>query len=524
MGTFRYPIEIGDPQGQHFEQLEALVDTGAAFTIAPSSLLERLGITHWERQDFLIANGQRVSYDLGQATVRVDGRDAVNIVVFGSEDLGGVLGVVTLNALRLSVDPLNRRLIPTPTLPLLMASPYEMIPVEDAMAMIRAVVRPLPEETVPTSEADGRVLARDLLSPEDVPAFRASTVDGFAIVAEDASPTRNVVSHILAGGASAPAVSPGNAARIMTGAPVPAGANAVVMIEDTTMEDGRVVLHRPVSAGDNIRPIGIDVARGDRILTAGTTLDSSNIGLLMTLGYTEVPCYRRPIVGVLSTGDELVEPDEPTPLGAIRDSNRYALIAAVHEAGGAPISLGKARDDRKLQTRLVREGVERADVLITSGGVSVGDRDYIKPALAELGKVHFGRINFRPGMPLTFAEIGPKLAFGLPGNPVSSLVTFEVFVRPTLRRMQGDRNPERPRVEVELEHELGGPGSRVEYHRAIVRWSKGKLVARSTGLQLSSRLMSMVGHNALMILEPSLDPIPAGTRLPALLTGPILND
>src|SRR5207237_8473838 len=142
------------------------------------------------------------------------------------------------------------------------------------------------------------------------------------------------------------------------------------------------------------------------------------------------------------------------------------------EAGAIPLSLGRARDDRELQTRLVREGTEQADVLVTSGGVSVGDRDYIKPALEELGKVHFGRINFRPGMPLTFAEVGTKLAFGLPGNPVSSLVTFEVFVRPTIRRLQGDRTPERPRVEVELEHELPGPGSRVEYHRAIVRWSE----------------------------------------------------
>jgi molybdopterin molybdotransferase len=444
--------------------------------------------------------------------------------VFGPDNLGAVLGAFTLEALRLSVDPINRRLIPTPTLPFLMASAYEMIPVEDAMAMIRGVVRPLPEETVPTAEADGRILARDLSSPEDVPAFRASTVDGFAVIAEDLDPSRNVASQIMAGGASAPSLTPGNAARIMTGAPVPDGANAVVMIEDTTMDDRRVVLQRSVGPGDNIRPIGIDVARGERILTAGTALDSTDIGLLMTLGYTEVPCFRRPTVAVLSTGDELVEPGEPLPFGGIRDSNRYALLAAIREAGAVPLSLGKARDDRELQTRLVRDGVDRADVLITSGGVSVGDRDYIKPALAELGKVHFGRINFRPGMPLTFAEIGPKLAFGLPGNPVSSLVTFEVFVRPTLRRLQGDRNPERPRVEVELEHELGGPGSRVEYHRAIVRWSEGRLVGRSTGLQLSSRLMSMVGHNALLILEQGSAPIPAGTRLPALLTGPILSE
>jgi molybdopterin molybdotransferase len=237
-----------------------------------------------------------------------------------------------------------------------------------------------------------------------------------------------------------------------------------------------------------------------------------------------VACYRRPTVAVLSTGDELVEPWEPVPLGSIRDSNRYALMAAVREAGGVPVSLGRARDDRELQMRLVREGVSASDVLLTSGGVSVGDRDFIKPALEAIGIVHFGRIAFRPGMPLTFAEIGPKVAFGLPGNPVSSLVTFEVFVRPALRIMQGDANPSRPRVEVELEHDLPLGGNRLEYHRAIVRWSEGKLVARSTGLQLSSRILSMVGHNALIVIPTGSGVIPAGERLPAILTGAVVTE
>lgn len=399
-----------------------------------------------------------------------------------------------------------------------------MIPVADAMAIIKSVVRPLPAEQVPTQDADGRILAEDVYSTEDVPPFRASTVDGFAVVASDASPTREVAQEITAGVAGRPAIVPGTAARIMTGAPVPEGADAVAMIEDTQTENGRVTLQKAVRPGENIRPIGIDVARGDAVLKRGAVLGPSEVGLLMTLGHAKVQCCRRPIVAVLSTGDELVEPWEPVPLGSIRDSNRYALLSCIREAGGIALSLGRAKDDRELQTRLVREGVDQADVLVTSGGVSVGDRDFIKPALEDLGKVHFGRINFRPGMPLTFAEIGTKLAFGLPGNPVSSLVTFEVFVRPTLLRMQGHPNPERPRVEVEIEHDFGAPGGRVEYHRAVVRWSEGRLLARSTGVQISSRLLSMVGHNALVILDPGNEPLKTGTKLPAILTGPIASD
>lgn len=396
-----------------------------------------------------------------------------------------------------------------------------MVPVDQALAIVRSVVRPLPREQVPTAEADGRILAEPIRSPENVPPFRASTVDGFAVRADDQIPARRVAQRIMAGGVAEPTLEPGTAARIMTGAPLPEGADAVVMIEYTHEDDGQVILDQSVRRGENIRPIGVDVAKDDLVLNTGTVLGAAEIGLLMTLGFTRVNCYRRPTVAVLSTGDELVDPSEPLPPGGIRDSNRYAIMAAVREAGGVPVSLGRAKDDRELQTRLVREGVERADVLLTSGGVSVGDRDFIKPALEELGKVHFGRIAFRPGMPLTFAEIGDKLAFGLPGNPVSSLVTFEVFVRPALRILQGDPNPLRPRVEVELEHDFQRGGNRLEYHRVNVRWEKGKLLAHSTGAQLSSRLLSMAGHNGLLVIEMGDGTIVAGEIRPAVLTGPI---
>jgi molybdopterin molybdotransferase len=403
-------------------------------------------------------------------------------------------------------------------------SRYDMVPVEDALAIVRSVVRPLGAEGVTTAEADGRILAEPIRSPENVPPFRASTVDGFAVRADDQSPARRVVQRIMAGIVAEPAIEQGTAARIMTGAPLPEGADAVVMIEYTREENGHVILEQPVRTGENIRPIGIDVADGDLVLERGTQLGAAEIGLLMTLGFTEVSCYRRPTVAVLSTGDELVDPAEPLPPGGIRDSNRYAIMAAAREAGGVPVSLGRAKDDRELQTRLVREGVAQADVLLTSGGVSVGDRDFIKPALEELGKVHFGRIAFRPGMPLTFAEVGDKLAFGLPGNPVSSLVTFEVFVRPALRILQGDPNPLRPRVEVELEHDFQRGGNRLEYHRVIVRWGNGKLLARSTGVQISSRLLSMAGHNGMLIIEMGDGTIRAGELRPAILTGPLATE
>ncbi|HZT08999.1 MAG TPA: gephyrin-like molybdotransferase Glp [Chloroflexota bacterium] len=400
-------------------------------------------------------------------------------------------------------------------------SQYELVPVDEALAIVNSVARPLATEPVRTADAIGRVLGEDVVSPEDVPPFRASTVDGFAVIAADPAPVRRVIHEITAGVVAEPRVEPGTAAKIMTGAPIPDGADAVAMIEYTRFENGTVRLERPVRANENVRGIGIDVGKGDVMLSRGAIIGPAEIGLLMTLGCTEVSCYRRPTVAVLSTGDELVEPWELVPTGSIRDSNRFAIMAAISEAGGIPVSLGHVKDDRDLQATKVRDGIAQADVLVTSGGVSVGDRDFIKPALEQIGKVHFGRIAFRPGMPLTFAEVGDKLAFGLPGNPVSSLVTFEVFVRPALRRMQGDPHPMRPRIQVIAEHDFRRGGDRLEYHRAIVRWRDGQLFARSTGSQISSRLLSMVGHNAMVILEPGDGLVRAGEPLDAVLTGPI---
>jgi molybdopterin molybdotransferase len=398
---------------------------------------------------------------------------------------------------------------------------YGILPVAEALRIVREHTPRLAVERVRTVAAAGRILAERVVSTEQMPPFPASTVDGYAVAASDGSEWRTVVRDVLAGQADAAGIEAGNAMRIMTGAPLPPGADAVVMFEDTDEQEGRVRLTRPVKPGDNLRPVGIDLEVGQSVLEAGALLGAAEVGLLATVGIAEIAAHRRPRLAVLSTGDELVEPDQAPRPGQIRDSNRYALLAAAAEAGAEAISMGMVRDDEAAQRQRIRAALDAADVVVTSGGVSVGSRDLIKPLLEELGTVHFGRIALKPGKPLTFATVGEKLVFGLPGNPVSALVTFEVFVRPALLRMQGHARPERPRVAVEVAHALGRTRDRTEYQRAVVRWADDRLVARSTGSQISSRLISMAGANALLEIEPGEGTVPVGARVPALLVGPI---
>jgi molybdenum cofactor synthesis domain-containing protein len=270
--------------------------------------------------------------------------------------------------------------------------------------------------------------------------------------------------------------------------------------------------------GQNVHPPGMDLAGGQKVLEAGSRIGPAEVGLLATVGWTRVPVHRRPRVAVLATGDELVEPEQTPPPGAVRDSNRYALIAAAGEAGGEVVWHAHGRDDEDELQRLVLEGLETADVLLTSGGVSMGTRDLIKPTLERVAAIRFGRVSFKPGKPLTFATTPTgKLAFGLPGFPVSSLVTFEVFVRPALLKLAGRREVMRPRVQVALAHEVRPDPARLEYQRAIVRWEDQSFVARTTGLQASSRLMSIAGANALLEIEPGSDALRPGSFVWALL-------
>jgi molybdenum cofactor synthesis domain-containing protein len=407
---------------------------------------------------------------------------------------------------------------------LMRASTYPMVTIESAIVIVLEHTSTLGTEHVSIAEALGRVLAESPVAADDMPPFLASAVDGYALIAGDGLAPRRVLSEIIAGGANGRAVTDRTAVRIMTGAPVPPGADAVVMVENVVERDGTMVVDAAPRAGDNLHRRGQDVSSGQAILAPGAALGPAEIGLLATVGHTWIRVYRRPIVAVLSTGDELVEPDQALRPGAIRDSNRYTLMASVREAGAEARSLGSVRDDEAEQEARIREGLELADVVLTSGGVSVGSRDLIKPILQKMGTIHFGRVAFKPGKPTTFATVDRKLVFGLPGFPVSSLVSFEVFVRPALRRLQGFSRIQRPVVQVEIEHDVQRSQDRPEYQRAEVRWSEGRLVARLTGIQRSSRLLSLVGANAFLRIDPGLDQISEGSRVDALLVGEILPD
>ena len=412
------------------------------------------------------------------------------------------------------------------SVPMRTSSPYPMISVAEATREIQSCVAPLPPIERGFREALGYVLAEDVTAPDDLPPAERSAVDGYAVVAQP-GPLRLRVLRELRAGQSADLVLDGETAvRIMTGGVLPPGADAVVMVEDTEERDGVVTIKTSPKAGDNVQSAGLDAKRGQVVLEAGQRIGPAEVGMLATVGRTRVRVYPKPRIAVLATGDEVVEPEEEPPVGYVRDSNRYAVIAAATEAGGEVVWSGHANDDEATLARAMRDAIAVADVLITSGGVSMGTRDLIKPLFEELGEVHFGRIAFKPGKPLTFGSVrkpdGPAYLFGLPGFPVSSLVTFEVFVRPALRRLQGLRQVHRPRVAVELGHDFQPDAGRLEYHRAIVRWQDDRLVATSTGKQTSSRLITMVGANALLEIPAGTEPLPAGTRGPALLTGEIV--
>ena len=408
--------------------------------------------------------------------------------------------------------------------PMRRESPYPMVAIEEARRMIAEQVAALEAEETSALQAEGRVLAEDVHADEPLPDVPKSAVDGYALFAADGRAPRRVLAEVTAGAAAGLRVDPGTAVRIMTGAPVPEGADAVIMVEQTEEHDRMLSIQRDVQAGDSIHTVGQDLAAGQRVLARGTLLNAADIGLLATVGRTRIAVYRRPVVAVLATGDEVYEPDAAPIPGGVCDSNRYALMAAAREAGCETTSLGIARDDLDGQRQAILDGLARADVLLTSGGVSMGTRDLIKPLLAEIGTVHFGRIAFKPGKPTTFATVaqsdgGRKIVFGLPGYPVSSLVSFEVFVRPALRRLQGDPQPERPRVQVVLAEPIRSSPDRPEYQRVVVRWDAGRLLARSTGSQGSSRLLSMHGANALLFVPAGGKTYQPGEQLEAMLTG-----
>lgn len=312
-----------------------------------------------------------------------------------------------------------------------------LIPLDDALATLLAQVQPLIQrETLATSAAVGRVLAADLISPVDVPPADNSAMDGYALRAADAGQPLPVTQRIPAGSVPAP-LPPGEAARIFTGAHVPPGADTVVMQELTELVGDKVSVTQPITAGANVRLCGEDVRAGAVVLPAGTRLDAVAVGLAATAGAAELAVTRRPRVALFSTGDELVMPGEPLPPGAIYNSNRFTLRALLEGLGCEVIDLGIVPDRLDATRAALREAASKADVILTSGGVSVGEEDHLRPAVQAEGRLDLWAIAIKPGKPFAYGRVGEAHFIGLPGNPVSSLVTFLVLVRPFLLKLQG---------------------------------------------------------------------------------------
>ena len=398
------------------------------------------------------------------------------------------------------------------------ASAYPLVEAEAAALLVLERTPVLGVERIPLVDAPGRTLAEDVVASTSLPAYPSSAVDGYALLAADAGKSLRVVGESAAGRPFDHPVEPGTAVRILTGGVLPARADCVVMMEEVELNGDVVSVPTGLNPGQNFHAPGADLKAGERLLPAGVQLGPAELGLAAALGLAELPVGRRPRVALLSTGDELVEVGTRPGRGQIPDSNRWALLAALREAGAEVRLLGIGPDEPEALRRLVVDALAGADVLVTSGGVSVGTHDLIKPLLESLGDVHVGRVKLKPGKPFTFATLpNQKLAFGLPGFPVSSLVTFEVFVRPALRKMQGHSQLQRPALPVRLGYDARATADRTEYQRVTLRRDGAELVAFSTGSQSSSRLMSLAGAHALVRIPPGDQGIGRGTIVEAMI-------
>ncbi|XP_029585492.1 gephyrin isoform X16 [Salmo trutta] len=399
-------------------------------------------------------------------------------------------------------------------------SPFPLTSMDKAFITVLEMTAVLGTEIINYRDGMGRVLAQDVYAKDNLPPFPASVKDGYAVRAADGPGDRFIIGESQAGQQPTHTVMPGQVMRVTTGAPIPCGADAVVQVEDTELlresEDGTeelevriLVQARP---GQDIRPIGHDIKRGECVLSKGTHMGPSEIGLLATVGVTEVEVQKFPVVAVMSTGNELLNPEDDLHPGKIRDSNRSTLLATIQEHGYPTINLGIVGDNPDDLLNALNEGISRADVIITSGGVSMGEKDYLKQVLdIDLhAQIHFGRVFMKPGLPTTFATVdidgARKLIFALPGNPVSAVVTCNLFVIPALRKMQGILDPRPTIIKARLSCDVK-LDPRPEYHRCILTWHHQEPLpwAQSTGNQMSSRLMSMRSANGLLMLPPKTE-------------------
>jgi molybdenum cofactor synthesis domain-containing protein len=392
-----------------------------------------------------------------------------------------------------------------------------LIPIEEAHAEVLAACRALPPRPVPLPEALGLVLAEAVQAAEDVPPFRNTAMDGYAVHATDVKdatrerPARlKVIGTLGAGRAPAGPVGPGEALRIMTGAVFPEGADAVAIVEDTRADGDVVEVSAPSDAGVHIRAAGEDIAAGQEVFPAGAVLGPGHLGVLSSVGCQSITAHPAPLVGVLSTGDELVEGSGRLEPGQIRDSNRRTLLALLARDGFRPVDLGIARDDESAIERALTSAVGGCDAVLTSGGVSMGDYDYVKAVLDRVGQMRWMQVAIRPAKPFAFGVIGATPVFGLPGNPVSSMVSYELLARPGLRRMAGRADPDlhrRPRPGVvDDEGWRGSRDSRTTYVRVVSRFDEdGRLRVVSSGGQGSHQLHAMATADALAISPPGVD-------------------
>ncbi|MDE2775456.1 MAG: molybdopterin molybdotransferase MoeA [Chloroflexota bacterium] len=407
-----------------------------------------------------------------------------------------------------------------------------LLNVDVALKNILADMKTLEAETVSLPDSYDRVLAEDIVSPIDLPPFDNSAMDGYALRYEDsagASPpmpaTLAVTMDIMAGGAPDGRLEAGQAARIMTGAPIPKGASAVIPVEDTDDDwskgensplPAEVRLFKRLTRGENIRLAGENIKTGETILTAGTVIGAAEIGMIAGIGRPRVAVIRQPKVVILSSGDELVDIYDELGPGKIRDTNGYTLAGLIRDAGGLPIRLPIAKDSLASIRALYRRALDiNPDLIISTAGVSVGAADLVRVVMDELGEIDFWRINMRPGKPLAYGTICGVPFFGLPGNPVSTMVTFEVLVRPALAKIAG-RSVAQRTIKATITDDIRSDGRRT-YARVTVRREGDCFVARSTGIQSSGALMSMVLADGLAIIPEDQTLVPAGGELEVLL-------
>ena len=408
--------------------------------------------------------------------------------------------------------------------------------VEVALDHILGQITPLDSEAIALTEALGRVLADNIQATMNLPPFANSSMDGFAVRAEDtlnaavdAPRQLRVVMDIPAGTAPTDTIQTGEAARIMTGAPMPPGANAVIPVEDTdtnweagsdtTLSD-QVAIYRAVKMGDYVRPAGENVQQGETVLEKGTVLRPQDIGILAALGCGEINVIQQPRVAIVSTGDELVDVGQPLSPGKIRDVNSHTVAGLVRESGGIPLPQPIARDTLDAVRHLFTSTLEqKPDLIISTAGVSVGTFDVVRTILAELGAVDFWRVNVRPGKPLAFGNLQGVPFFGLPGNPVSAMVTYDIFVRPALFKLM-QREDDAQTVTAVITEAVQSDDRR-SYLRVQLYREKGRLMARTTGTQSSGALMSMVLADGLLIVPENRGHILAGTELPVRLLRPV---